>query len=177
MKLSRIERWIISNQLRILEILDPKQKDSYSSTQKILENGFEYLYSSQIEYIYPDHETMSEEDGKLVVDILDMFNAIKNSLKSIDPHSGLETNHLTFSGFDGNYEGKFYSFAKFYCTEFDGGRFKNIGKGVDNFNSHASRLDTYKRMLKVWNSSPDKYALSEEQLIKISEAAIHPSNR
>lgn len=177
MKLTRTERWILSNQLQIMQILDPDNQDHYKSTQKIIERGFEYLYEDRIPHIYSDDHVMSEADCILTIEILSMFSEITYSLEKIDDKTGINLTYLKFAGFDGNNEGKYLDFAYFFCKEFNGQRFSEIGNGIDNFNSHFPILDAYTRMLKVWNASKNKYELSREELIKIGEAFVHPDNR
>lgn len=177
MKLTRTERWVLSNQLQILQILDPDNQDDYKSTQKIIERGFEYLYDNRIQHINSDDQTMSESECILTIEILSMFRGITYSLEKIDDTTGINLTYLKFAGFDGNNEGKYLDFAFFFCNEFDDERFSEIGKGIDNFNSHLPMLDAYLRMLEVWNTSKNKYELTREELIRIGEAFVHPDNR
>ncbi len=178
MDLSRTERWILVNQLTILEILDEKKKGFYKDTIEILERGYEGLYDSCIQFIYPDHETFSQEKSELVFNILSMFSAIVQSLEKNEDKSGIDENLLVFDGFDGNNETDYMSFAKFYCTQYEGGgKYSEIGQGPDHFNSHFPCLETYKRMLIVWQQCDDRFNLNKDDLIKIATASIHPSNR
>jgi uncharacterized protein len=177
MKLTRTERWILSNQLNILGILDPDHKNDFEVPKKIIEEGYEYLYSSCIQYISPDDEIVTEAESMLVLDILSMFRAITQSLERMEDKTGIDVDQLKFGGFDGNEEGNYYSFAKFFCTEYYDQRFPEIGTGYDNFNSHFPILDVYKRMLQVWKECKNKYYLTKEELIQIGRSTVHPSNR
>ena len=177
MKLSRTERWIISNQLRMLAILDQDQRKYYEQCQKIIEDGFEILYDDCIQYISSDDETFSVEKSRRVLDILDMFRGINNCLQKLEDTSGLEIDNLKFHGFDGNEEAEYLVFAEFFCKEFDGGRFPEVVEHLDSFNTHFPILDSYLRMLDVWKSCPNKFKLTKDDLIQIQRAAIHPSNR
>ncbi len=178
MNLSRAERWILVNQLTILEILDEKEKEYYKDTLEILERGYEGLYDSCIQFIYPDHETFSQEKSELVFNILNMFSAIVQSLEKIEDKSGIDKNLLVFNGFDGNNETDYMSFANFYCSQYEGGgKYSEIGQGVDHFNSHFPYLETYKRMLKSWQQCDDRFDLNKDDLIQIANASIHTANR
>ncbi|MCB2214394.1 YfbU family protein [bacterium] len=174
MKLSRTERWIISNQLQLLALLDPEQREYYEQSQKILENGYEGLYEDCINYIYPDDETFSIEKSRLVIDILDMFRSINNTLSRLEETDGLDIDSLKFSGFDGNEEADYMLFAKFFCTEFDGGRFSELVEGLNSFNTHWPVLESYIRMLEAWNSCPNKHKLTKDDLFQIQQAARYP---
>lgn len=177
MKLTRAERWIISNQLRLLSILDSDQSEYYEQSQKILENGYEVLYEDCINYIYPDGETFSEEKSQLVFNILTMFRNIDSALTHLEDTEGLKIDELKFQGFDGNEETEYMLFTRFYCTEYGGGRFPELVEGLDSFNTHWPVLESYLRMVEAWNSCPNKNKLTKDDLIRIQQAAIHPSRR
>ena len=177
MKLTRIERWILSNQLTLLEILDEENLAHYEESRKIIENGYEYLYDGCISYIAPEDETISVQESRNVIDILDMFRGITSSLRQLEDASGLDENELRFHGFDGNYEAAHLVFAEFFCKEYDGGRYPEVVEHLDSFNTHHPILDSYNRMLEVWNTCDNKFQLAREELLVIQEAAIHPSNR
>ncbi|MBV9521483.1 MAG: YfbU family protein, partial [Alphaproteobacteria bacterium] len=46
MKLSKIDRIILSNQYRILERLDPTNAEIYAANCRVLESGYELNYQS-----------------------------------------------------------------------------------------------------------------------------------
>jgi uncharacterized protein YfbU (UPF0304 family) len=177
MEITRIERTILSNQYEILGIIDSENKDHFDMMKKILDSGFEFLYDDALNSTYPDEETLSYDNCLLVIHILDMFRAITDSLSKVTDKTSIDTSNLKFRGFDGNNEPTFLDFAKFFCTEFGGPRFPEIGQGIDNFNSHMPTLDTYGRMLEEWNRLKNRNELSKDELISISKAAIHPLNR
>ena len=177
MKILRKDRWILSNQLKILSKLDLEGREDYEKCQKIIENGYEYLYSDCIKLIIPDDQTITEKESELAINILEMFRSITLSLKKIGDKTGIKLDQLNFYGFDSIHEGKYYGFVKFFCTEFDVEKFPEIGKDVNNFKSNYPALDAYRRMLKVWKACKDKYELTKEELIKIGNASIHPDKR
>jgi len=177
MKLTRTERWIISNQLRILAFLDKEEQEYYEQCQKIIEDGYELLYNDCAQHILPDDDTFSVEKSKQVIDILDMFRGINNCLLKLEDKSDLDFYYLQFHGFDGNYETEYMVFAEFFCKEFDGGRFSDVVEGLESFNSHSHTLDSYLRMLEVWKSCPNKFELTKDDLIRIQVATNYPSKR
>ena len=168
MKLSRVERWILSNQYRILEALHPDDADYYANAREAIENGYELHYRSISQYIYDD--VMTDEECEEVIDILSMFRALRRTYEALPDKSGIAEQRVTFVGFDGNdkVEGRYLSYARYFCNQ-EGGRFTEIGRG-DDFNSHWPALETYRRMLQAWNVSPDKYNLSQEDIIRITSA-------
>ena len=178
MELTRAERWILSNQFTILSTLDEKNREFYDNTREIIERGYEGLYDTCSAYIYSDDETLSEEESKEVFDILDMFSAITRSLETIEDKSVIDVSMLKFSGFDGNTEGVYMAFARFYCTEYQGGNQYTGVKRVKLLLFHPYQtLETYRRMLEAWNSCEEKRNLTRDDLVNIATASIHPSNR
>ncbi len=174
MDLTRTQRWILSNQYKILEALYPEDADYLSDCRKVIECGYEFNYESLIPYIYSDSGVMSAGECREVIDILDMFSAIKMKYDQLSDKSGIEEWMAEFSGFDGNNETKQLSYAC-YLFKSNGGRFTELDRG-DN-NSHGPVLMSYRRMLKEWKNSTDIYNLSKDDIIRITSERIHPDNR
>jgi uncharacterized protein YfbU (UPF0304 family) len=170
MILSLAERWILANQLQILENItdDKKEKSSIAYKRKAIENGYEYAYL-HIQPICPDDDVVTFNEGKQVIDILSMFRAIDRSLRQIDDTTGLDIAHLRFQGFDGNEEGPQYSFTKYFCIENPERPFEeSFPDGVMLNIPH--RLPLYLSMIAVWDELKNKQNLTKENLIRIQEA-------
>jgi uncharacterized protein YfbU (UPF0304 family) len=177
MKLSRAERWILSNQLRILEALYPDEADGHAATREVLEHGYEMHYGWVAEQVY--EETFSEDRCREVLDILGMFEALQLSYDKLPDKSGIDAHGVRFMGFDGNNETSELAYSDFFCSRHrGGGAFKDVVKGGVP-NSHMPTLDIYRRMLAVWREvrKADDLTLSKDDIIKVTEARIHPSNR
>ena len=111
MQLSRVERWILSNQLRILEALYPDDAGSLAEQRTSLERGYELEYDWQCEHISNDDAVMSVEQCTEVVDVLEMFSAMKDSYGKLKKKPAIEKWKLKFTGFDGNNERKEMAYA------------------------------------------------------------------
>lgn len=172
MKLSRVERLILANQYRILEALYPDEAESYANRREAIENGYEMHYRWQAEHIYDGDDVMTEEESREVLDILDMFAALKRSQSLVADDASVESWHLTFSGFDGNNETKQMAYARYFCG-LNGGRYTELDRG-DNFNSHMPSLERYRRQLREWRKSADPHSLTKEDVIRIAAAAPYP---
>jgi uncharacterized protein YfbU (UPF0304 family) len=89
-----------------------------------------------------------------VSDILDMWSFIEEAYasfgasekKKIEAEANPFGTHVQFSGFDGNNEAELMSIARFFVE--DMGRFSRF-KGRD-LNSHHPSIETYRRMLAVF---------------------------
>ncbi|MEK6299699.1 MAG: YfbU family protein [Acidobacteriota bacterium] len=168
MKLSRIERWVLSNQYKILERLYPEESSGYAEAREALERGYELNYDWPVLQVVEDDDVLIADACREIIDILQMFSVIKSSLAELDDKSGVSAFELKFGGFDGNNESKELSYARYLCRS-DGGRFKDLGEDPI-FNCHMPTLRTYRRMLAAWQQSTDKVSLSKEDLVRIQDA-------
>ncbi len=162
MQLSQVERWILINQYRIMEILDTERADQLARARKVLESGYELEYNSISQHIGGD--TLAVEECREVRDILSMFVALKSSYAALINTSGIEEQDITFRGFDGNSETMQMSYTRFLVDQKQ--MFTDLPR-ADGFNSHVPVLDTYRRMLRAWEQSISKYRLSNDDIIRI----------
>lgn len=178
--LSRLDRYFMSNQLRILEALYPDEADSYAVRREAIENGYEMLYNWDMDYIYDGQDIMSPDESKEVWDTMDMFDAINRAVKDLE----LGTNDLKqktftlFRGYDGNNETKFMAFAAFTVERLK--RFEYLPMAKKGYwNSHMPMRDIYIRMLNVWKKIPleRRFAISRNELNAILDAVAHPDNQ
>lgn len=168
MDLTKKERVIIANQLKILEKLYPDEAKYYADHRKAIEYGFKLHYSWVAENI--DANEMSEEECKEVLNILDMHRAITNSYNRIKEETELTIEDIRFRGFDGNNETRQFSYTNYFVNDL--GRFDELryGSEYSDFNSHRPTIDKYRRMLDIWNEFPEKFKLNEEQIKQLLEA-------
>jgi uncharacterized protein YfbU (UPF0304 family) len=121
---------------------------------------------------------------KEVQDILEMWELLETSYKRLQPADKARVekeaepfgSHVQFRGFDGNKETEYMGTAGFLVNDFE--RFSTF-KGRD-LNSHAPSLDSYRRMLTVFQPlrySHDFDLLNAEQIINILKERTHPENR
>lgn len=165
MKLTRIERWILSNQFAILAKLYPEEADSYANMREVVDNGYELNYDWIAQYIYDD--TITETECKEVLDILSMFLCLKRGYEALTDKSGIEDRWVRFRGFDGNHskEAKYLSYTRFLVERED--KFTSLDRG-DNFNSHAPLLSRYCQMVEEWKKSEKIDELSKQDIIRIT---------
>ena len=174
MKLSRNERFIIVNQLRILEALYPDEANSYINQRIAFESGYESHYEWSMESIAT--ETISEDTSREVIDVLDMFRAFYYYKKSNECLKDIDEKSLLFSGYDGNdpVEIRLMEYAKYFINDL--GKFKEVLEFKDgnfDFNSNTKKRSKYKRMLSRWlkidpgMKKGQRHRLTKEQLIDI----------
>lgn len=174
MKLSRTERWIISNQYRILEALYPDDAKQYAEARQAIEEGYELHYAWLTEYIYGGNSIMTSKECGEVTNILDMFDSLRRTYELLPDKSDIDESAVRFKGFDGNTESKQWAYARYYLKS-GGGRFDQLDRG-DNFNSHMPTLDSYRRMLEVWKGCRDRHRISKDDVIRITSAGVGASD-
>lgn len=145
MKLTKIERLLISNQFRILSLLDETNKDQHILNAEITEHGYEGFYDEIFEGIY---DGISEEVCEETVEMLNMFRTINNYVDTLtdEQKKTLNLERIKFEGFDGNND-QHYHFLRFLVEK--AGRYEEY-KGT-YINSHSSfSLGKYRKMLVVY---------------------------
>jgi uncharacterized protein YfbU (UPF0304 family) len=174
MDLTRTERWMLANQYRILEALDPDSANYYEKVREALEEGLAAPIDWYAEHIYAEPHTMSRADCSFVSDVMAMHDALQSSFKHLGGVEGLEPESLRFSGFDGNNETKFMGYARFIIEREE--RFTYLDRNPD-LNSHMPTLEVYERMLAAWGRHEKKHQLTAQQINDILSSRIHPSRR
>lgn len=162
MKLDKKDRLILSNQLKILEILYHEESDYYAQHRKALEEGYALHYDWLFENI---HDEMSVEDCKKVLDILDMYRAITFSYRKLEDKGELESHsYFKFRGFDGNYETKLMAYARYLMIDLDRYQELRYDQLSPELNSHTKMMSKYENMLSEWEKCKDKHFLSQDEI-------------
>lgn len=154
MHMSQKERFIISNQLKILGILNSNSSNIYKADIQALERGFEKEYPKIMENILVEKEVMTCEECEEVYETLEMFQSIDNAFSALPNKSTKPLIPIHFDGYDGNHEGKFLAYANYLIKE--KGLFQNHNAGIyPNYNLGSARRDKYQLLVAKWK----KYSL------------------
>lgn len=175
MKLSKVERWLLSQQLMILEYVaeaagDKEGLEGATLAREAIESGWEAEYDQYTSYL---DGGLSEEGCREVVQVLDMYRALTFGYDELKDKAGIEQSDVTFIGFDGNNETPQMAYARYVCerkglfTEHEAAR--KVG-----FNSHYPVLDSYRRMLSKWREFGESHDLTSDQIKAIVEARAYP---
>ncbi|GAB4227751.1 MAG: hypothetical protein Kow0032_07190 [Methyloligellaceae bacterium] len=141
--------------------------------------GLEWKYVGLFHNHVDSPRTVSE-----VVDVLDMWSFIesgyaklsKKEKERVEAEAEPFGKHVEFSGFDGNNESEHIGIARFLIDDLD--RFASF-KGRE-LNSHMPSIDTYRRMLAVFEPMRRTLTggeLSVSQIIELLKAKTHPDYR
>ena len=177
MKLSRVERWMLSNQYRVLGLLDPKEAEGYAQLREALERGFEAEYESACEHVCTDKNGLTEAECAEVRNIIVMFQQLKRTdgQLSQSDRDGVSHRAIKFLGFDGNHESTRLAYVRYLLRKWEQ---PELGTGTDGLNSHCPMLETYRLMLVEWNrrQPSGERGLTMADLVAIYGAG-HPSDR
>ncbi len=173
LKLTLVERIILSNQLRILEIVDSGDADYYRRTPDAVTAGYELEYGELARAMSTD--TMNEADSREVVDILNMYRELTFDYGELADKSGIEPRDVQFPGFDGNEEPKELGYVEFLLEQ---GKWRELQR-TGGYNSHSRMLPRYRAMLDAWHRWKSERAaegtiqrrnLTREEILAITEA-------
>jgi len=164
--ISKAQRALLLNQYRILEILDTKNAEQYRNFQKILERGFTILYSDIIRVC----DEMTVEEGRYVLDVLDVFRTLKSSYEQLADKSGINPERLKFEGFGGNGESQLTRFTEFLKEH---AQYKETVP--DSINSHSPTEYRYRPMVERYHAIERRHkglvngGLNKEEILEILE--------
>jgi hypothetical protein len=182
MQLTEVDRWVLMNQYRILARLDPEGLEGdHEKAVTVLEHGYESEYGDLVPWL--SEEPMSQEEGRRVLDILDMHRDLLWSYEDLEDKSGIERSEVAFLGFDGNNETRALGYARFLI---DSGRWTELADSADGLNSHMPTMDMYGRMLPVWRRAREnrlrspamgRERMSADEIRAICAERVHPTSR
>ncbi len=153
--LSTTERLILSNQFRLLEILDPENASHHSRKARIVEEGYELNYGWMTDHLY---EGLSREECIRVLEILDMYSSLLFSFGAAKDDTGLDRASVEFFGFDGNHESELKQYAQFLIYEEH--KFEILQNESGHvLNSHFPSIAIHMQRLSRWKSKGQPYSM------------------
>src|SRR5687768_9113371 len=171
MHLTRPERWILSNQYRLLEALHTEDADHYRKIREALESGDSALIASYSAFIRVEHPPLTDEDRSLVATILSLYDVLQASYRELEDKSGIEAEAVQLPGFDAESESGFGEHAQFLIEGEK--QFVELDRRSDLVSAGPS-LPMYRRMLEAWRVYGNATTLSKVQILYILEAGTEP---
>ena len=141
-KLTKVERALLLNQYRILEIIHPQEANHYIKCQEILEYGYQLFYDQVVDV----WDGLSSEDILYIFDVLDVFRLVKLSFEGLPDKSGIDVEALKFKRFDKYNEAQLGVFLH-YLTKI--GRYPEQANYI---NSDRPMEDRHRLMVKDFES-------------------------
>lgn len=164
MEMTHAQRLILSNQYKMMTMLDPDNAARYSRLQTIVERGF----GLQMRELDREFGELKEETCRIVIDIMEMYHALHVSWTNLKDQQSIDERRVTFLGFDAATEARYLSYVRFMVnTE---GRYTHFDAGTHGFNAQTPMWDKYQRMLSAWHACPRQYHLSSNEIQQIINA-------
>ncbi len=165
MNLTIKDRLVLANQYEILIALtdSEEKKKAYSESLEIIQFGFESEYVNLFPEI--DKKVLTEREGEEVRKILEMFCQIQNSLEDLGDIE-VEKSKITFAGFDADHETPQLSYSNYLIKN----RLVYQKLTREAIDSHFPMLTIYRRMLDEWRHSDNKYQLTKDDIVRISNS-------
>ena len=139
--------------------------------------------------LYPE---LSTRQCEFVMDVLDMFRICLYSLNELRENN-IEVDDklrhaLEFGGFDhnDNLEGQMSNYVRYLVENGKWEEQSDFILGPGHGNSHGRMTEMYSRMLSEYRevkqgrpqrNSPKSYLFSKDELERLADAQVHPSNR
>lgn len=165
--LSKVERLILLNQFKILDIIGDPEMGTYAHWIKALEYGYEYHYDEILQRV---SDNLPRERCMWVLDVLDMHRMMWYAWEAGGRPEEIEKKDIIFRGFDGNNESELLGYVLYFLE--DRSRYEELQQNAPRlgYNSHSPMVGVYDRMLEQWHLSQDKYSLTLEDLKRIVKA-------
>ena len=90
------QRLILSNQYKMMTMLDPANAERYRRLQTIIERG----YGLQMRELDREFGELKEETCRTIIDIMEMYHALHVSWSNLQDQQSIDERRVTFLGFD-----------------------------------------------------------------------------
>src|SRR5689334_22824008 len=96
MEMTHAQRLILTNQYKIMAMLEPENAERFRRYQTIIERG----YALQMRELDKEFGELSEATCRTVIDIMEMHHALHVSWSNLKEKSQTDERRLAFLGFD-----------------------------------------------------------------------------
>ncbi|MCC9266179.1 YfbU family protein, partial [Bacillus velezensis] len=103
MEMTNAQRLILSNQYKMMTMLDPDNAERYRRLQTIIERG----YGLQMRELDREFGELTEEVCRSIINIMEMHHALQVSWTNLKDKQDLDERRLTFLGFDAATEARY----------------------------------------------------------------------
>jgi uncharacterized protein YfbU (UPF0304 family) len=164
MEMTHAQRLILSNQYKLMTMMDPGNAERYQRLQTIVERG----YGLQMRELDSEFGMLKEDTCRTIIDIMEMFHALQVSWTNLKNNQDIGELRVTFLGFDAVKENEFLHYVRFLVSTEN--RYQHFTPGSDNFNAQTPMWDKYIRMQTAWHACPRQYHLSANEITQIINA-------
>lgn len=164
MEMTHAQRLILSNQYKMMTLLDPENVERYRRLQTIIERG----YGLQMRELDREFGELSEAVCRTIIDVMELHHALHVSWTNLKEPGAIEERRLHFLGFDAATEARYLGYVRFMVNV--EGRYTHFDSGTHGFNAQTPMWEKYQRMLTVWHTCPRQYHLSANEIAQIINA-------
>lgn len=164
MEMTHAQRLILSNQYKMMSMLDPDNIERYRRYQTIIERG----YGLQMRELDREFSELKEDVCRTIIDIMEMHHALHVSWTNLKSPDAIEARRLAFHGFDAATEARYLGYVRFMVNV--EGRYTHFDSGTHGFNAQTPMWEKYQRMLTVWHTCPRQYHLSANEIAQVINA-------
>ncbi|MBZ3661026.1 YfbU family protein [Salmonella enterica subsp. enterica serovar Kentucky] len=163
MEMTNAQRLILSNQYKMMTMLDPTNAERYRRLQTIIERG----YGLQMRELDREFGELTEETCRTIIDIMEMYHAL-HVLDQPQRYASHRRTSRHLPGFDAATEARYLGYVRFMVNI--EGRYTHFDAGTHGFNAQTPMWEKYQRMLNVWHACPRQYHLSANEINQIINA-------
>ncbi|WP_034916120.1 MULTISPECIES: YfbU family protein [Erwinia] len=164
MEMTNAQRLILSNQYKMMSMLDPDNAERYRRQQTIVERG----YGLQMRELDREFGELPETVCRTIIDIMELHHALHVSWANLKSPAGIDERRLNFLGFDAATEARYLGYVRFMVNV--EGRYTHFDSGTHGFNAQTPMWEKYQRMLTLWHTCPRQYHLSANEIAQIINA-------
>ncbi|MFP1591718.1 YfbU family protein [Escherichia coli] len=164
MEMTNAQRLILSNQYKMMTMLDPANAERYRRLQTIIERG----YGLQMRELDQRVWRAERRNLRTIIDIMEMYHALHVSWSNLQDQQSIDERRVTFLGFDAATEARSSVMSALWLMW--KGAIPILTPGTHGFNAQTPMWEKYQRMLNVWHACPRQYHLSANEINQIINA-------
>ncbi|WP_439242637.1 MULTISPECIES: YfbU family protein [unclassified Lonepinella] len=164
MEMTSTQRLILSNQYKLMGLLEPENKAKYARLEAIVKGGF----ARELKELDQEFNDISLEECQTVLDTLEMYKALHVSYNNLTDKSTVTPHRLQFVGYCAVREKKYLSYLRF-ITGVEG-KYQEFMRCEHGCDSQTPMWDKYTKMLDEWRNCPHGYHLSIQEIQNILNA-------
>ncbi|MGQ0286684.1 YfbU family protein [Pasteurellaceae bacterium 22721_9_1] len=164
MEMTSTQRLILTNQYKLMGLLDPANAATYARLEAIVKGGF----ALELRELDREFTDIKVEECQTILDTLEMYKALHVSYNNLADKSGVTPHRLQFVGYCAVREKKYLSYLRF-ITGVEG-KYQEFMKCEHGCDSQTPMWDKYSKMLDVWRACPHGYHLSMQEILNILNA-------
>ncbi|MFP1557088.1 YfbU family protein [Escherichia coli] len=163
MEMTNAQRLILSNQYKMMTMLNPANAERYRRLQTIIERG----YGLQMRELDRQFGELKKKPARTIIDIMEMYHALHVSWSNLQDQQSIDERRVTFLGFDAATEATSVMSALWLMWK---GAIPILTPELTVLTPRRQCGKNIQRMLNVWHACPRQYHLSANEINQIINA-------